>query len=1239
LRIYLLVYAVLTCILGCGESQTEGDVVGSDISVDSAIVLDASSDSELDVAIEMFDVSIAPDLGLPTCEPALELTVSGTAVRAFDLVRVTPAGGTGQWTFDIIENRSNGSINRETGVYLAGDVNGVTDLIELRDLGCEGSATLGIDVVTPMIVVPQSPDVLPGESIEFEVEGGSGQFEFTLIGEGDSTLIGLGVFRAGETLGLKNIQVTDSGTGQIQAVQVSISTNVGIQAVHETLHLSSGAVIKPSISGGSGVYVLSGGNASVAIQDDVVAALATGTAEITIQDRFLARSTTVNVSVAQGLTAPLEPSSDASNSANLQMVDDLNADGFRDLVFGHAEADVSAGNGGAVYVFLSEPSGQLSAQPAQVLSSSVRDDFLGWSLSVDDVTGDGLPDLVVGVRTGDFGGTNSGGVSIYDGTGNPEMPFETEPSTILPGVNSFDFLGSALTICDFNNDGFLDIATAACFYEDRTADPVTNSQGGIFVYMGEAGGVDPIPDIILGRSLQDGELRNTSNLRLAENRDGLASGDFNGDGVCDLAAGTLRYQYDGRNNSGLVQVFLGQADVEGRRGGLDIEPAMMISETRTEVDGRTQGNGQFGRALRMGDVNGDGKDDLLVNQFIGDVGGQDGGGSYLFFGRTLEAPAMAITSTETADWSFHGNNYDYQGYSLLIDDLNGDGLDDVLTASLYEDYPGRSNTGAVFVFYGQQDGTPSLAPDFTFEGITADSRIGEHFALKSDEDDDGLLELAVYANRSTEIALHVGRLEVHTSAVVEEPDMRSVQTLETQYRASSQRFGLGIDYIGDVDGDGYQDALVSAPYSTHQEAASRSGTAWLYFGTETGLDSTPVPLGAFPELSGSDLLWSVARAGDFNGDGADDFAILLRSDERSSTLNANLFDVPAGCPGRRGDVGGVYVFLGGLRDEIGVAPSFVYWGGQASLSPETLELAGDVNGDGFDDLLLGGHRWDQDGNDVGSIDVISGGVERLDGRIQVVCFPLLRHIGNEVSGNLGISGIGLGDLDGDGCDDFAVGAEGESGGGPGRQGVVWVFKGAGGAGCSQDFFVTRFQTGESQGRFGTSMDAGDLDGDGVFDLLVGARNRLVNGSGTGGAWLVTGDMLTSTPYYPLFEALQHEPVNLNEAQNVIQVSGAVVGSEFGRAVAISGNVMAVGSPSDAVDGVTPVGRVRLYRLDTDNHTMSEFGLFVGEVNRPGGRLGEKLASHPGDEPRFLVGGSLGNGAGLDNGSVYELTLD
>jgi hypothetical protein len=134
-------------------------------------------------------------------------------------------------------------------------------------------------------------------------------------------------------------------------------------------------------------------------------------------------------------------------------------------------------------------------------------------------------------------------------------------------------------------------------------------------------------------------------------------------------------------------------------------------------------------------------------------------------------------------------------------------------------------------------------------------------------------------------------------------------------------------------------------------------------------------------------------------------------------------------------------------------------------------------------------------------------------------------------------------------------------------------------------------------------------------------------------------MLTSTPYYPLFEALQHEPVNLNEAQNVIQVSGAVVGSEFGRAVAISGNVMAVGSPSDAVDGVTPVGRVRLYRLDTDNHTMSEFGLFVGEVNRPGGRLGEKLASHPGDEPRFLVGGSLGNGAGLDNGSVYELTLD
>ena len=478
----------------------------------------------------------------------------------------------------------------------------------------------------------------------------------------------------------------------------------------------------------------------------------------------------------------------------------------------------------------------------------------------------------------------------------------------------------------------------------------------------------------------------------------------------------------------------------------------------------------------------------------------------------------------------------------------------------------------------------------------------------------------VYANRSTAGALHVGELQVIATAPLGEEEEREAQSLETTTAVGAQRFGMGIDYIGDVDGDGYIDALVAAPFSTHQDVSNRSGTAWLYFGREGGLEATPVRLSAFPEYSAVDLLWSVAKAGDFNGDGIDDFAILLRSDERSASLNSDNFNEPAGCPGRLGDAGGVYVFLGGTRESVATSPAFAYWGGQGGVSPETLVFGGDVNGDGFDDLILGGHRWDQGGNDVGAIDVISGRARTDQDRIEVICFPLLRHIGNEAGGNLGMAATTLGDLNGDGCDDFAIGAQAEAAGGPGRQGIVWLFKGSGGPQCPNDFSVVRLQTNENQSRFGWSLDASDIDGDGISELMVGAFNRVSDGSARGAAWFFKGTDLSNLSFVPLVEALGNQPATVNEDITGQLLAGEFVNSEFGRAVAISGDVIAVGSPSSRSAMSRPL-TVHLYRFDSDTDRLVEFGLMVGEVGRPGGRLGERLSGHPQHPGRFLSSGS------------------
>ena len=96
-------------------------------------MVDAAIDAMADASLPASDATVANDVGLPACEPALELTASSTSVRSFDLIRVSPSGGTGLWTFELIANPSNGTINPETGVYLAGDVDGVTDVVEMRD--------------------------------------------------------------------------------------------------------------------------------------------------------------------------------------------------------------------------------------------------------------------------------------------------------------------------------------------------------------------------------------------------------------------------------------------------------------------------------------------------------------------------------------------------------------------------------------------------------------------------------------------------------------------------------------------------------------------------------------------------------------------------------------------------------------------------------------------------------------------------------------------------------------------------------------------------------------------------------------------------------------------------------------------------------------------------------------------------------------------------------------------------
>ena len=975
----ILVVCVFT-FFACGESGNTSPTVDTDMggALDQAMASVGDTDVMLDVTFADATTdhgdagqTLNPDAEMPRmpdCTPALSIESTTNAARPNDLVRLSPRGGSGYWRFELVASPSGGSINAETGVYLAGPTDGVTDIIRLTDEECIGEFLFEIEVVLPLLTQPTQAIVMPRETFQFESTGGSGRVHFELLNDSSSVLTPTGLYTAGPGLGVDLISVTDLGTGQIQSMRIDIVRDSRLN-LHVPLYgLVEGASFHPEVSGGSGEFRLSSSSGSITVvEQSTLLATRPGRATITVSDRFLNRTAQFDVYVPQALRAETLISSDGTRSTQMRSVGDLNGDGHTDVVVARSEADVNAGNGGAVYVFLTNDDGTFSSAPSQVIASAVRDDQSGFSFAVGEFSGDGIIDLAIGSRLGDFGASNSGGAQIFAGI-DPSVRettqsdvFEPEPRLTLPGINGFDFLGASMTACDFNGDGREDLAVGAPLFEDRLEEPVANNQGGVFVYFGGDAGITQEPVILTGKVLAGDIFEPTSGLHIGEFATSLTSGDYNGDGACDIAVGTI--QYDGR--MGMVSVYNGESS--GVRGISD-RPSRQFFEDRQQVDGIDMNATQLGRVLDSGDVNHDGVDDLLIGQLVGDVGGRDSGSMYLFFGGTHWDGLTPRTSTTDADWSFSGTAYDYLGWSLRIVDVNQDGIDDIVAGVIFDDFPSLGDAGALYAFFGSETTELSAEPYILYQGRDQGWQVGESFAIVDDVDGDGLSESMVYASRSQRLARDVGSVEWLPSTLNDEETLADTgAAFVLPDTVGGQRFGEGLNFVGDLDGDGFEDAVVVASMATHQDAGNRSGMAWIYFGNSTGLETIPVAIPAFNQWTGADFAWAASSVGDFDGDGRDDFALALRNDERANNLDDSIFDVGDECPGRLNDQGGVYIFAGGPRGTVGQQPAFVYWGPRAALLFENINAAGDVNGDGKTDILVGAIRSDINARDTGSI--------------------------------------------------------------------------------------------------------------------------------------------------------------------------------------------------------------------------------------------------------------------------------
>jgi len=356
---------------------------------------------------------------------------------------------------------------------------------------------------------------------------------------------------------------------------------------------------------------------------------------------------------------------------------------------------------------------------------------------------------------------------------------------------------------------------------------------------------------------------------------------------------------------------------------------------------------------------------------------------------------------------------------------------------------------------------------------------------------------------------------------------------------ADDKLGSSLAAAGDLNQDGFDDFLIGAEAADADGDGADEGAMYVVFGPLTGGGTTTSVDDAGLVISGGDengrFGLNVAGIGDFNGDGAPDFASAAATHSEHETLS-------------RTANGAAWVFLGGSgldssgMDGVDDAEVWFYGDRNYDWMGGLVTGAGDVNDDGYADLILGATGDDDGGSQSGAFYIMFGGATSADGSVADADVLLY---GDSANDRVGGNAAGVGDLDNDGFDDVLFGTPYVSDNGS-NAGAAYIALGPLSSGTtagvsSTDAVIYGGSAGDLAGASVTS--AGDMDGDGYLDFYVGASaDNTLGGSGSGAVFLVSGSATIVADYDGLdFDTAYAALIYGASADDAI--GGAVAGGE------------------------------------------------------------------------------------------------